>query len=794
MSIGKKFMVAIMILILSVFWMPLFQVSAQPVSSLTGVVSDRGVDMDGDGASDYLEVSVEVNVIDSGNYKVGILNLIDIDYNYVSVSGHKSKYLDAGINVVNVSLYGPTIYVSGLNPIKVSEIALYSVEYVPPFEYRDNLLGSVYDVPLSQEYSYTEFNSPFADIEVIFSVNPDGKVVMEGALDYTHMEPLNTGPATYGVAEIKKSDALTSVSANFTLTVPPEEASRFPFNSSAFMLLSEYSGGLLTNTISGSTIFPHSIASEFPFNATDFTVIGDYTGSAVTGNVTFDILPGFPLEDIVIDFQGNNTYIYLQDSLNVIYGAYPDFGEINATVLDGLLQQLNSTIPGRGPDSLYNMTRGLFECTMLNTKITPYNTIGATVDFEAEFQGDLIQTFVTMAGQPAYVYEALNTAWSSVESGSFVLTHAHALKEADLNLVFTVNMTKLVDSMIPILPEIPDIPPELLSLIESILNTTYCTVGSAKVSLDYENGRITLNATATIQDDFNAEINHMKSLFLTYSDIPKPLTLQLQTVNETQIDLANFRMRLNLTETSIETEINGFAVLPPLDWINATSFKLERFFNVTASEDEPPGEREKLKVTVEAASNTTHRITIIRTGTVPEPDVSAPDKMIWNNQSISSLKDLTFQVERDNTAPVIGTPIHTPETPDPDETVKVSVSVTDDFGIRDDGVILSYSTNDGETWSNVTMTKTTADTYEGQITGSPAGTNVQYSIIAYDYAGNSAVNDDNRKYYGYIIAQETPFWMQGWFWVIVVAVVGALAGGLYFLKKRKPPTPAAEKV
>jgi len=165
--------------------------------------------------------------------------------------------------------------------------------------------------------------------------------------------------------------------------------------------------------------------------------------------------------------------------------------------------------------------------------------------------------------------------------------------------------------------------------------------------------------------------------------------------------------------------------------------------------------------------------------------------MIWNNQSISELKDLIFQIERDSTPPVIGTPFHSPETPDDDEAVTVSVNVTDAFVVRPDGVILSYSTDGGEAWNNVTMSKTTGDTYEGEIPGLPSGTNVQYKIIAYDSAGNSAVDDNNGQYYVYEVIQEVPFWMQWWFWIIVAAVIVALAGAVYFLKKRKPPTPTA---
>ncbi len=624
---------------------------------------------------------------------------------------------------------------------------------------------------------YHEFDSPFADVEAIFVVYPNGRVVTGGTLNYTHMEPPYTGPPMYGVAEIQKSATVTLVSTNFTLIVPPEEAVQFPFNSSAFTLFSEYSSDLLTTTISGSTIFPSSIASEFPFNATDFTVMGEYTGNTVTGNVTVDILPGVSLEDIEMDFQGNNTYTYLNGSSTVIFGSYPDIGEINATVLDGLLQQLNSTIPGKGPDSLYNMTGGLFECTRLNTTTLPYNAIGATVDFEAEFQGDIIQTFVNMAGQPASISEVLNATWSSVESGSIVLTYSRALKEADMNLVFVNNMPYLVDIMIPILPDI--MPPEEAAFLESILNTTYCTVESAQVLLNYENEQATITATATIQDDFNAELNYIKSLFLTYS-VPEPSTPQLQTLNATQIDLTHFMVSFNLTETSAEAHISGFAILPPLDWIDSTSFQLNRFFNITASGDEPPGDGERLKVTVEGGSNATHTVGILRPMSVPVPDISAPGGMIWNNQSISELKDLIFQIGTlDDVPPEVGTPIHTPGVPEGGEAVTVSVNVTDaNMGVRADGVILSYRI-DGGAWNNVTMSKTTGDAYEGVIPGLPGGTYVEYMIVAYDYANNEAVKDQAGDYYVYTVIPEFQNWP------IIAFVLLSIGLLLVIIKRRR---------
>ncbi len=725
-----------------------------PPAFLTGTVSDGGVDTDGDGAFDYLEVGVEVNVTDGGQYAVEILELMDSNSSYISISGNQTEDLGAGTHTVYVSLYGPTIYVSGFNPATIAEIALYSMESEPLSTHTQQWLGSVYDVPLSREYLYTEFNFPFKDVEADFVVYPDGRVVMAGMLNYTHMEPPNLNIDMFGAATVEKSDTASEVQADITFIVPLEEASQFPFNVSDVTLLSEYASGLLTTMVDGSIVLPTGIAAEFPFNVTDFTVVGECTGGRVNGNITVDIWNGFPLDDIVVDLEGNTTYIHLNGSTTVIFGNYPSFGELNATVLEYLIANITNTISGQGLGSLYNMTNGLLEFTMLNNETTVHNNSNATVDFEAEIEGDLLRLLVNMTGQPGSLYDVMNATWASVDSGSFLLTYAHVLREADLDLVFIANVTHLIDRLIPVLPDL--FSPEEAAFIESILNTTYCTIDWAQISLHYQNGQATLTAGATIQG-FNAELNYVKNLFLSFN-ASQPLTPQLHTLNETQIDLTSFQMSLNLTETAIEVDTSGFAVLPPVDWINATTFTLESFFNITAGETEPPAKGEKLKVTVKGGSNTTHTVTVIRPVTVPEPDASVPGGMTWTNQSISTLKDLIFQIGRDDTIPAISTPMHTPEIPGDGEAVTVSVNVTDtETGIPPDGVLLSYRAA-GSAWNNVTMDKTTGDTYAAAIPGHPAGTQVDYMIIAYDYAGNSAVEDSAGHYYVYTVVAEFPTW------------------------------------
>jgi len=124
-------------------------------ANLIGVIyGDEGVDADGDGLFDYLKVGVQVNVTESGIYRVSISGLRSSDSSYISIYNDKSVHLNVGLRVINMSLDGTTIYLSGLNPVNISSIYLYDTDW--------NWLGSVYDVALSHEYSYSDFDPPGA--------------------------------------------------------------------------------------------------------------------------------------------------------------------------------------------------------------------------------------------------------------------------------------------------------------------------------------------------------------------------------------------------------------------------------------------------------------------------------------------------------------------------------------------------------------------------------------------------------------------------------------------------------
>lgn len=110
----------------------------------------------------------------------------------------------------------------------------------------------------------------------------------------------------------------------------------------------------------------------------------------------------------------------------------------------------------------------------------------------------------------------------------------------------------------------------------------------------------------------------------------------------------------------------------------------------------------------------------------------------------------------DNTPPSIDTPSREPAVDvTPDQEVTVSVNVTDaESGVKN--VTLSYTTDGGENWNNITMKNPIEDTYQETIPGQSYCTEVKYKIIAYDNAENPAVEDNAGAYYVYHVIPEFP--------------------------------------
>lgn len=951
-------------------------------ATLTGNVYDEGVDTDGDGLFDYLKISVEVNVTFPWSlYGVEVYQLVDLEdpySRYIYVGQSAFVYPETGVQLVNVSLYGPTIYDSGLNPEKIYRITLSQIYFgFPPYSFS---IDSLHDAPLSKEYSYTEFDPPFTDVEAKFVVYPDGRVVIGGGLNSTPtMSPFAgitsfKGLVMQGDASLTRTGLSTVISQNNTVLLPPEHTSRFPLNSTTMSMLETYSGGVFNTGTNCTAIFPTHITSQFPFNSTDaslsvayseglFTteidcsttvpttilppdfevppgseqlfdfvhfllnstdvsIVGEYQNGELSGNITISMLPGFALGNLDIDFQGNRTDFSLTSDIRVFYGSFYGL-ELDEEALDMILQQLDS-IQGRGSGSLYEMTNGTLECTTLTTTKTPITdpSPGSDVVLEVVIHGDFLKVFANSIFPiylPPYMppeererlqtlmYSALNATVSSVQTTSFELGYTHSTGEASIEFTFVDDVRSLVDELLPLVPQIhpsipeilPDIlnktfsckktaslqmayteadgrfdfnttavaegleqvraevtqlivetlqnvtlippeimPPEMRTLIVSLLNTTYCSLESYEKSLTYEDGTQDTRETYTIQGDTNAELNYVKDLYLQYmlsfySGLHMPVPSQLSFVNQTEIDVRNLRASYNFTETLMTGNIEGFGIWPPKDVINATRFQLKGLFNLTSNTYpyEPPGKGERLKITIEGGSNFTHRTLLFRPTTVPEPDETASDlrRMVWYNQTLSSLMDMMFDIQLEpgvSEFEIVHPELISEANPyiaDATENAACYIEIT---GISEDAILhVANLTEPPEGVEPPPGTYKVLGKYVC-IECTKADVDVNATIRIYytpEQLGALGLDENTLKIHcwnatlgewvaieGQVnIAQHyvsatidhfslwalmgqavAPFWTQPWLWIVIVVIMVAVAAiTIYGVKVRKPPSP-----
>ena len=142
-------------------------------ASLTGTVTDEGVDTDSDGLFNYLRFGVEVNVTTAGTYTVDLGGLYDASYNILSGAVVNSTYLTEGIHVVNVDMLGAEIYAASVSPTTLAEVLLYDES--------DRTLGTLNTITLPTYYTYAEFQLPdiitdIVKVERTITLEQDGNI------------------------------------------------------------------------------------------------------------------------------------------------------------------------------------------------------------------------------------------------------------------------------------------------------------------------------------------------------------------------------------------------------------------------------------------------------------------------------------------------------------------------------------------------------------------------------------------------------------------------------------------
>jgi SagB-type dehydrogenase family enzyme len=142
----------------------------------------------------------------------------------------------------------------------------------------------------------------------------------------------------------------------------------------------------------------------------------------------------------------------------------------------------------------------------------------------------------------------------------------------------------------------------------------------------------------------------------------------------------------------------------------------------------------------------------------------------------------------DITPSTIGTPSQHPDPTavEPNQNVTVYAEVSDEgVGVRE--VILSYSIDEGQTWTNTSMINISNNSYVGEIPGFEKDIYVLYKIIAYDNANNVAVEDNAGEYYVYTVISEFQQL------TILIFLIATLIAAILTKTRKQPQLPCLKK-
>jgi len=499
------------------------------------------------------------------------------------------------------------------------------------------------------------------------TVYPDGKVSLSGTINQTLT---GNNPNLHSSVQFSKSGGKIKVESEASLIIPPEAETQFPFEAMDMSSSSQFLNGVYSSSETMSFKIKEQIASKL--NLSDFSANGQCSNGYFSGALTVHSIPGLTVGQVEMNFEGNQSYIHVYGNTTVYYisGVTPEF--VNKTIA-----YLEANMIGRGPYSLYNMTMGAFECLSLD--ISQFSiTNGVLIEFETEIasrQGTFAESAIYMLTsfltkmQPMYnssmvsftpivfyiVFLPISLIGETSTTASFQAAYSSSTRQFSMNANTVINYTvtmKKITLIIQKLIDIPEIPSrfrQLLPYLESILKQEYCYVDSSTATLHYANRVLDYQGVEYIVGDLNKAINYAKDELFEWLKLylPPNMNWQLNYLNQTKIDITSFKYGYTIAENRLTMYFENFILSPPLDSQTATSFQLKRFFNLTYGMPPPTGQ---FTLTVEGGSNITHYVTITRPTSVPPPSSSSEKSMTWINPTISSLQDLTFNVNSDPTA------------------------------------------------------------------------------------------------------------------------------------------------
>jgi hypothetical protein len=315
-------------------------------ASLTGTISDGGVNSDEDKFFDTLDIGVEVNVTTAGTFKVEVDGLYDSESNVIDITGQNTTTLDVGVHVVHVSLDGNVIFESKLSPENVSSIRLYDEV--------DVLLDSLGETELSVSYFFGEFGLlPARLTDTITDVGVDTDD--DGYYDYLKLgvEVNVTTAGTYTVDAGGIYDASSNYvsvqdqnttylgvginvvylnldgSGIYTENVNPTTIASIYLYDEDNVTISKVTDITLPETYTYNEFQPPII--EIEINKVDREIVLDQSGRIRVTNVYLITNLGFQIENILLDFPEDAYDFEVRDEMGTVETSTED-NTLNVTL------------------------------------------------------------------------------------------------------------------------------------------------------------------------------------------------------------------------------------------------------------------------------------------------------------------------------------------------------------------------------------------------------------------------------------------------------------------------------
>jgi hypothetical protein len=387
-----------------------------------------------------------------------------------------------------------------------------------------------------------------------------------------------------------------------------------------------------------------------------------------------------------------------------------------------------------------------------------------------------------------FALEILNATTSALESSSLHMAYLHDDRKVEMNVTALMDMESLEEDLTQLLLELPpevlaylELPPDYAEVLEPLVTTRLAGITILQASLTYVDGEACVLVDLTLEGDINAEINYVKSEIINYFNQMDSLPWQMPYLNDTSIDVTGMMCNVTMDSTSTVLYVEGIAVQPPLDMINATAFSLDRFFNLTA--DDPfPAQGQELAVTLIGGSNATYTVVLYNATGVPYPDSvvvdaeNRPTHMSWDNVSLSDLRELQFLlINLPPTAVTLTTP---PQDAITETSVTLSWTENEDPDFTRYELFQSTSPDIlGTSIANITNQETV--TYS--ITGLSHDTSYYFTVRVVDNVG--LFTDSTQV----TAKTQLPIWMQSWFIPTILGVIAIAGISVYFLRRRGKP-------